>query len=197
MPPCWHMTASQGSHGASTGARTPVGLSGAKTTHFLSLKGSRRNSGVPPRRSGRQTGSLCIVGHTLTKLPQSVLTPWTETLRPQAARGTAGACGCGRAKATRRRLVGAQTPRCAASKPSLLTPPPVRSDVQSRGRRSWWSLGPLTEHRKSHENSGKKKQVFCRKFPPNLSYLLQVMFYYFLSSLSFFFSFGPLIPVDL
>lgn len=123
-----------------------------KTTHFLSLKGSRRNSGVPPRQSGRWTGSLCIVGHTLTKLPQSVLSLWRETLHPQASRGTAGACGCvhartGRAEMTPRRRLVAQTLHCVASKPSLLPPLPTMSDVPSRGRHSWWSLGPLKDHR--------------------------------------------------
>lgn len=37
----------------------PVVRDGQKThTRFLSLKGSHRNSAVPPRQSGRQTGSL-------------------------------------------------------------------------------------------------------------------------------------------
>lgn len=107
---------------------------------------------MPPRQSGRWTGSLCIVGHTLTKLPQSVLSLWRETLHPQASRGTAWVCGCvhartGWAEMTPRQGLVAQTLHCAASKPSLLPPLPTTSGVPSRGRHSWWSLGPLKDHR--------------------------------------------------
>ena len=124
-----------------------VGLSGATTTHFLSLKGSHRNSDVPPGQSGRRTGSLCTAVHTLTTLPQSVLTLWRETPRPQASRGTAGVRGCVRATSRRAEVTpdphAAQTLHYAASTPSRPTPPPTRSDLQSCGRCSWCGLGSL------------------------------------------------------
>lgn len=119
-----------------------------KTAHFLSPKESHRNSDVLPRQSGRQTGSLCIEGRTLTKLPQSVQTLWRETLHPQASRGTAGVCG--RVRARMGQLSVAQTLCCAANKPSLLILPPRKSDVQSHGRHSRWSLAPLKDHRVEH-----------------------------------------------
>lgn len=113
--------------------------------HFLSPKGSHRNSAALPRQSCRQTGSLCNAGHTLAKLPQSVLTLWRETLHPQASRGTAGVCGCARRGGTQGPPLGAQTLHCAASTPSLLKPPTRKSDAQSRGRHFWCALGPLEE----------------------------------------------------
>lgn len=139
-PQCWHAT--QG---------LPVVHDGQKIhTRFLSLKGSHRNSAVPPRQSGIQTGSLWIAGHSPAKLPQSVPSPWREILRRRSSRGSSGAHGCvrasrGRAETTPQIL--AQTLCRAASKPSWPPPPPATSDGQICVRLFWWSLGPLKDHR--------------------------------------------------
>lgn len=155
-----------------------------KTKHYFSLKGSRRNSDVPPRRSGRRTGSLCIVGHTLAKPPRSVLTLWRETLHLQASHGTAGVCGwfharTGWAEMTLSGPHAARTLHRAASKPSLLIPPPMTSDAQSLGRHSWWSLGPLKDHRAEPESINTALWIVCL-FPSSLNsflYIILISFY--------------------
>lgn len=124
-------------------------------THLLSLKESRRNSGVSFGHCGRQTGSLCIAGHTLTKLPQSVPTQWKETLRLRAWRGTAGVCGCVHARTDMTPVDPdvAQTLHCAASTPSALIPPLRTFDVESHGWPFWCSLEQL-------KKTGKQNHVF-------------------------------------
>lgn len=153
-PPRRHMTL-QGPHSVGTQPRACLWLETARKhtyTRFLSLKGSRRNSVVPPRQSGIQTGSLWIAGHSPAKLPQSVLSPWREILRRRASRGSSGAHGCvrasrGRAETTPKWPTFAQTLCRAASKPSRPPPQPVTSDGQICVRLFWWSLGPLKNHK--------------------------------------------------